>query len=246
MRFGCLTMAGHEYDVDVLDENAVEGHFNRIGKALLEDAGPLAGKTLTHFYSVSWEGAIPTWTLGFEEQFRKCRGYTPDAFLPVLAGITVKNAEVSARFLRDYYKTLGDCFRDHFYGKLRTLCHREGIRWHSESGGPWNRKLSTFKHADQLAFLGRNDMPQGEFWWHPPRSFNKPPAMTAHIYGLPLAATEAFHSHANALVGLSGRAQTEGRRRSLRRHQITSSGTRSPRRRPSSENRGSSISPALT
>lgn len=192
VRFGCLTMEGHEYDVDVLDENAVEGHFNRIGKVLLEDAGPLAGKTLTHFYSVSWEGAIPTWTPGFEEQFLKYRGYSPDAFLPVLAGFTVKNTEVSARFLRDYYKTLGDCFRDHFYGKLQALCHRNGIKWHSESGGPWNRKLTTFKHADQLAFLGRNDMPQGEFWWRPPRGFNKPPAMAAHIYGLPLAATEAF------------------------------------------------------
>jgi hypothetical protein len=191
VRFGSTTMEGHEYDVDVLDEKAVEGHFQRIGKVLIEDAGPLAGKTLTHFYSVSWEGAIPTWTPAFAGEFRDYRGYDLSPYLPVLSGITVESPEVSARFLRDYYKTLGDCFRDNFYGKLRELSNREGIKWHSESGGPWNRSLSTFKHADQLAFLGRNDMPQGEFW-HPYRGLNKPPAMTAHIYGLPLAATEAF------------------------------------------------------
>ncbi|MCH5377826.1 MAG: hypothetical protein JJ992_28050, partial [Planctomycetes bacterium] len=191
VRFACMTMPGHEYDVDVLDSKAVAGHFERMGKALLEDAGPLAGKTLTHFYSVSWEGAAPTWTLDFEQQFARYRGYAPRAYLPVLAGMTVNSAEASERFARDYHKTLGDAFRDNFYGKLRELCNREGIQWHSESGGPWNRSIPDFQHADQLAFLARNDMPQGEFW-HAGRALNRPPAMTSHIYGRPQAATEAF------------------------------------------------------
>jgi len=191
VRFACVTMEGHEYDVDVLDPEAVTGHFNRMGRALLDDAGPLAGKTLTHFYSVSWEGAAPTWTLDFEQQFVKYRGYEPRGFLPVLAGMTVTSAEASERFARDYHKTLGDAFRDNFYGTLRELCGREGIKWHSESGGPWNRSIPDFQHADQLAFLSRNDMPQGEFW-HLGRALNRPPAMTAHTYGKPRAATEAF------------------------------------------------------
>ena len=42
-----------------------------------------------------------------------------------------------------------------------------------------------------MAFLGRNDMPQGEFW-HRGRGLNRPAAMAARIYGRPLAATEAF------------------------------------------------------
>ncbi|HUT88017.1 MAG TPA: glycosyl hydrolase [Thermoguttaceae bacterium] len=191
VRFACIIMEGHEFDVDVLSEKAVEAYFGRMGRALLEDAGPLAGKTLTHFYSVSWEGAAPTWSLGFERQFERYRGYRPQAFLPVLAGMTVQSREVSDRFLRDYHKTLGDCFMNHCYGKLRELCNRAGVQWHSESGGPWNRKIPDFQHADQLAFLGRNDMPQGEFW-HPNRGLNRPPAMAAHIYGRPRAATEAF------------------------------------------------------
>ena len=52
-------------------------------------------------------------------------------------------------------------------------------------------QIPTFQHADQLAFLGQNDMPQGEFWY-PERGFSRPVAMTANLYGRPLAAAEAF------------------------------------------------------
>lgn len=191
IRFACTVMEGREFDVDILDPQAVKRHFERMGRPLIQDAGPALGKTLTHFYSVSWEGAAPSWTLGFEKFFAKRRGYRPEVYLPVLAGLTVTSREVSDRFLRDYHRTLADCFMDHFYGRLRALCAEAGLKWHSESGGPWNRALLTFQHADQLAFLGRNDMPQGEFW-HRGRALNRPPAMAAHIYGSPLAATEAF------------------------------------------------------
>ncbi|MDX9867057.1 MAG: hypothetical protein RBT78_03955 [Kiritimatiellia bacterium] len=37
--------------------------------------------------------------------------------------------------------------------------------WRAESGGPWVRSPAVFGEADQLAFLGRTDMPQGEFWY---------------------------------------------------------------------------------
>ncbi|MBN1418995.1 MAG: hypothetical protein JXP34_09480 [Planctomycetes bacterium] len=190
-RFACVILEGHESDADILSAKAIDEHFDRMGKAILEAAGSLAGETLTHFYSVSWEGAAPTWTLGFEEAFARRRGYDPRPFLPAIAGTVVKDRETSERFLRDYHKTLGDCFMDNTYGKLRARCREAGLAWHSESGGPWNRKLPDFHHADQLAFLGRNDIPQGEFW-HLGRAFNRPAAMAAHIYGRPFAAAEAF------------------------------------------------------
>ena len=191
IRFASAVMPGREDEVDILNAQAVEGHFNRMGRALIADAGPLAGTTLTHFYSVSWEGAIPTWTTGFDAEFARRRGYALRPYLPVLAGLTVTSREVSDRFLRDYRRTLGECFMDGCYGTLRRLCNEAGLRWHSESGGPWNRKLPVFGHADQMAFLGRNDMPQGEFW-HRGRALNRPAAMAAHLYGRPLASTEAF------------------------------------------------------
>ncbi|MCC7159921.1 MAG: hypothetical protein IT281_10350, partial [Ignavibacteria bacterium] len=165
VRFGHTTIEGHEYDVDVLDPKAVEGHFNRMGRAIIADVGPLAGKTLTHFYSVSWEGAVPTWTGAFEQEFAKYRGYALRPWLPVLAGFTVKGEEASAGFLSDYRRARNDCFRDNFYGTMMTLSHRLGLQWHAESGGPWDRKPEIFGEADQLAFLARTDMPQGEFWY---------------------------------------------------------------------------------
>ena len=193
LRFAYTRMEGHEKDVDVLSGSAVEGHFRRMGRLMLEQAGPPQGRALTRFYSVSWEGAVPTWTGGLDKEFQRRRGYDIRPWLPALAEMTVKSPELSRRFLRDYYRTLGDLFRDNCYGKLRELCRREGLEWHSESGGPWSRKIPNFKHADQLAFLARNDVPQGEFWLRPNNyCMCRPAAMTAHTYGLPLAAVEAF------------------------------------------------------
>lgn len=195
IRFGYATMADHEYDVDILDTKAVAGHFDRMGRAILADAGPAARKALTHFYSVSWEGTLPTWTPGLDTEFQRLRGYSLRTYLPVLAGLVVNDAERSQRFLRDYYTTLSELFRDHFYGTLYDLCHKEGLQWHSESGGPWDRKFPHFANSDQFEFLSRNDMPQGEFWYTGTKrtqELNKPIANTAHIYGRRLAAAEAF------------------------------------------------------
>ncbi len=197
VRFGYTTIDGHEFDVDVLDPKAVEGHFNRMGRALIADVGPLAGTTLTHFYSVSWEGAVPTWTGGFEAAFERYRGYALRPWLPVLAGFTVKEESASQAFLDDYRRARNDCFRDNFYGTLMRLSHACGLKWHAESGGPWVRKPEIFGEADQLAFLARTDMPQGEFWYtgNPDRrgrQISRAPANTAHIYGKRLAAAEAF------------------------------------------------------
>lgn len=196
VRFASAVMPEADSDVDMLDARAVEAHFRRFAGAILEDAGPLAGKTLTHFYSVSWEGAIPTWTFGFNREFEKYRGYPLRPYLPVLAGMTVKDREVSQRFLRDYSRTLSDCFMNNCYRTLGELCHKAGLKWHSESGGPWRRETPLFAEADSLAFWGRNDVPQGEFWWAgrpaPDRSNARLAAMAAHIYGRPLASIEAF------------------------------------------------------
>ncbi|MBI3695579.1 MAG: hypothetical protein HY238_12170, partial [Acidobacteria bacterium] len=123
-------------------------------------------------------------------------------YLPVLTGMAVKTQEVSSRFLEDYSRTLGDCFMNNCYRKVSELCQQYGIKWHSESGGPWDREKPLFLDSDQLAFWGRNDMPQGEFWhqrWQTLKDGTKVwlsnvrrTAMAAHIYGRPLVAAEAF------------------------------------------------------
>jgi hypothetical protein len=192
LRLACVVMEDRLEDVDILNAQAVESHFDRMGRAILADAGPLVGRTLTHFYNVSWEGETPSWTPGFEADFLKFRGYDLQPYLPALAGIPITDRETTQRFLRDYALTISDCFMENCYGRFDQLCREAGLLWHSESGGPWSHDPLLFREADQLAFWGRNAMPQSEFWAPNYRSNTRRAAMAAHVYGKPLASVEAF------------------------------------------------------
>jgi hypothetical protein len=193
VRLACVVMEDRTEDVDILNVKAVESHFDRMGRAIIADAGPLVGDTLTHFYNVSWEGETPSWTPGFDKDFLEFRGYDMRPYLPALAGVIVTDKETTMRFLRDYALTVSDCFMKNCYGRFDELCREAGLRWHSESGGPWSHKPLLFREADQLAFWGRNAMPQCEFWVPDYRRSNaRRTAMAAHIYGKHLVSVEAF------------------------------------------------------
>ncbi|MBM4090012.1 MAG: hypothetical protein FJ276_11430 [Planctomycetes bacterium] len=193
LRLACVVMEDRTEDVDILSVKAVESHFDQMGRTILADAGPLVGETLTHFYNVSWEGETPSWTPGFELEFLNRRGYAMQPFLPALAGIRVTDKETTARFLRDYARTISDCFMENCYGRFDALCRESGLQWHSESGGPWSHEPLLFREADQLAFWGRNAMPQCEFWVPDYRRSNaRRAAMAAHIYGKQRVSVEAF------------------------------------------------------
>jgi hypothetical protein len=192
LRFGYCAIPKREFDVDVIDADAVARHFDRVTGDLFKELGPLVGTTFSHVYSVSWEGAIPTWTARFEEEFLRRAGYALRPHLPALAGFGA-----DAKVMKDFRRVRNDLFRDCFYGTVRRLAHARDVKIYSESGGPWNRDPSVFLEADQLAFLGVNDMPQGEFWpvapaHHSDLAHNVPAANAARIYGLPRASAEAF------------------------------------------------------
>ncbi len=198
VRFGYAVLPGHEHDVDVLDAKAVAGHFNRFQGALMAKLPGLVGrdKTLTHLYSVSWEGTMPTWTGDFADAFRRLAGFDILPHLPQLAGFTVDPSEQET-FLRAYRRVRNDLFRERFYGTMRDMAHARNVDWYSESGGPWQRNPEVFREADQIAYLAVNDLPQGEFWPAassalPGRHHVRAAAATAHLYGLPRASAEAF------------------------------------------------------
>ena len=87
LRFVCRIIPGHENDVDILSPSAVTAYFNRMGRSLLDDAGPLAGKTLTHLYSVSW--APRPIDPRLDQYFQTYWCYTTlRPYLPILAGMT--------------------------------------------------------------------------------------------------------------------------------------------------------------
>ena len=216
LRFGWSVIPGFEYDVDVLDPEAVKRHIDRIVRPFKDRVGDLFGKTLTHFYSVSWEGAVPTWSPQFESDFKKFKGYELRPLMPMLAGFEIGEDGALERFMRDYRKARNDMFRENFYLTMRKQAHKEGLSLVSESGGPWRRHPAVYLEADQLEFLSVNDMPQGEFWCSGGNHL-KGVVSTAHMYGLPRASAEAF-THMNyhwsmypsALKSLADRAYADG------------------------------------
>jgi len=197
LRFGSSTIPKFSHDVDVLDPGAVTRHIRRIVEPLKARVPDLIGKTLTYFYSVSWEGAVPTWSPQFEADFKKFTGSELMPLMPMLAGFEIGEDGSLAQFMTRYRKARNDMFRVNFYQTMRDLCHEYGVNMFSECGGPWQRKPEIFQEADQLEFLSLNDMPQGEFWCQEPRGsyhqyHNRGVVSASHIYGKRRASTEAF------------------------------------------------------
>ncbi len=204
VRIGSVVI-GDVGSVDILSSKVTAAYFNRMAGTLLRRTAELeassgrslVGRTLTGFYNVSWEGANPNWTDRFDRFFAKKRGYDLLPYMPVLAGMTVKDPETTRRFLTDFHRTVADAFRENCYRKIGEICHQNGTFWHSEDGGPWNRLAPMFAEADMLTFWGENDIPQGEFWvWEgaaPTEQSNaKFAASASHIYGRRFTALEAF------------------------------------------------------
>lgn len=216
LRFGAATIKGRETDVDVLDDAPVNRHLDRVIGRLLARIPELSGadRTFAYLYNVSWEGAMPTWGAPFEADFRKIAGYELRPLMPILAGFD-SAAKPRAELLRDFRHARGVMMSDHLYGAVRRWAHAHGLLAFSESGGPWGkgegaRNPATFGECDQLAYLGANDFPQGEFWplkenctspecGHAGcngRFFTRGIVSAAHIYGGGIASVEAFtHMH---------------------------------------------------
>lgn len=208
-------VVGDVGSVDILSREAVTRYFQLMCGQIIADVGlelAGAGKTLTHFYNVSWEGSDPNWTSGLAERFQEEHGYELWNNLPVLRGLIVGSLEESQRFTEDYFRTVSNAFRENCYLTIGELCRKFGMIWHSEDGGPWSRgktawmgNFHLFAEADMLTFWGQNDVIQGEFWvrepkekitepssWPVTRSNARYASMAAHIYGKPLVSMEAF------------------------------------------------------
>ena len=180
---------------DYLDRAGVDLMFEKVGKVLIADAGPLAGTTLRGFCEDSFEAGYPNWTANMLKHFKRYRGYDPTPYLPVFKGWIVGSAEISERFLYDYRKTVADCFADEHYGRLAELCRKHGMMTRFESAGPsWSGTVC----IDGLKNLGRADFPQGEFWQchtfveNKQNKVTKQTAAAAHIYGKRFVAAEAL------------------------------------------------------
>ncbi|MCX6224045.1 MAG: glycosyl hydrolase [Bacteroidia bacterium] len=190
---------GAGYEIDYLSTASLDDHFDHLGKVVIEEAKKAGGK-LAYLWSDSWECGKLTWTQDFPNQFFRFRGYDLKPWIPVLAGYTVVDSLVSARFRDDFDRTIQDCIAENFYGRFAELCHKNGMQVGNEAGGP-----NDIPPQDALKNLGRCDIPAGEFWvnghYNAPGGYNsdrhlrlnlKQTATAAHIYGKREAMAEAF------------------------------------------------------
>jgi hypothetical protein len=201
---------------DYLSKTATEVNFDKALKLLIEDAGPLAGKTFQYFHedNVELEGMY-SWTPKFLEEFRQRRSYDPAPYLAALAGEIVDSLEITERFLADVRRTIADCVAEYHYGAWAELSHGSGMKVRAEAGGQHHPRLLC---NDGLMNQGRMDVPVAEFWensfWKEnqfdPRNHHgavpqgwdeaaqnvnaKQMASAAHLYGKRLAASESFTS----------------------------------------------------
>lgn len=147
------------WEIDPMSSGAMDRHFAHSGARLIEDAGELAGRTLSFLQIDSWEVGIPTWTQDFTGEFRTRRGYDPIRYLPALLGKTLDTPDVGARFVWDFRRTIADLIAENYYGRLTQLCHEHGLGTHCEAGGPFYTHF-----IDAMECQGAQDVPMAEFW----------------------------------------------------------------------------------
>jgi len=190
---------GEGYEIDYLSRAALDDYFAHLGKTVIDEAR-IAGGHLDYLWSDSWECGKLTWTQDFPNQFNRFRGYDLKAYMPVLAGYNVINADVSARFRDDFDRTIQDCIAENYYGHFEELCHQHGMKVGNEAGGP-----NDIPPQDVLKNFGHCDILAGEFWvnghYNSPDGYNKDrfnrlnlkqTATAAHVYGKRQAQAEAF------------------------------------------------------
>jgi len=170
---------------DHLSARATRKHLNHIIEAVSagrEDLGAL--QTL---FLDSYEVQTPfDWTPSFVAEFGEAYGYDPLPWLPVLAGMTVKNEDLSARFRHDYLKLVSDLHVRNHFALAREIANQHGLEILAEAGH------GGYARFDTLKALGAVDVPMGEFWNEERFWCTKEAASAANLYGKTLVNAESL------------------------------------------------------
>lgn len=203
-----VAKSGDAFEIDPMSAEAMDLHFAHTGAKMIEDAGPLAGKTFQYLHIDSWEIKQPDWTAKMPAEFLKRRGYDLTKWLPTLCGRQIDNEAATGAFLQDFRVTVCDLIAGNYYGRLDALAKEGGLLGsHSEAGGPIGAPHTYW--LDALKFHGTTTIPMGEFWI---KKFNganvsytrnhtiKQIASAAHIYGKELCQAESFTAYSDIFV----------------------------------------------
>ncbi len=175
---------GEGLECDKFSRAALDAHWAGFMQKILDDLGPLAGKTLDSSLIDSYEVGGQDWTENFRNEFQKRRGYDPLKYLPTFTGRVVDNPAVTERFLWDMRRTIADLFAENYFGHFAELCHQHGLKNAVE---PYTGPFESLQSGAPA------DVVMGEFWTgsqgHPSV---KLAASIAHIYGKTIVGAESF------------------------------------------------------
>lgn len=187
---------GLGFEADKFDTVALHSHLdNYIGKLLRKigkrDTKSEGGLKLLHLDS--WEMGAQNWTSNFRSEFIKRRGYDPQPYYPVYAGLVVESSEISERFLWDLRQTSQELVLEYHAGAVKKYAHRNGMRLSIE---PYDMNPTADLELGAVA-----DVPMSEFWSQGlgfNSSFSVVEATSiAHVNGNKLTPAEAFTSQNN-------------------------------------------------
>lgn len=175
---------GEGLECDKFSKAALDAHWNGFMQKILDDAGPLAGKSLDCSLIDSYEVGSQDWTANFREEFKKRRGYDPLKFLPTFTRRVVDSPEITERFLWDMRRTIADLFAENYYEHFAELCRRHGLKSAVEPyTGPF----------DSPQCGASADVVMGEFWTGSEGDPSvKLAASIAHSYGKTIVGAESF------------------------------------------------------
>jgi hypothetical protein len=196
LRLGCTSIgmlntsasaAGTGLECDKLSREGADAHFAHVQARLIEDLGPLVGRSFTAVTIDSYEAGMQNWTESFPEEFRRRAGYDIEPYLAAMTGRIVGDAASTERFLFDVRCVLRDMMTDNYYGRWAELCRQHGLKFYVEGYGQ--------AMFDELEVSGLPQFPMTEFWTRTPWTPNrvaKMVASAAHVHGKPVVAAEAF------------------------------------------------------
>jgi hypothetical protein len=171
--------------VDHLSAEATRNHVDHVMDAISKGRKDLGA--LRTLFLDSYEVKTPIdWTPKFTAAFEKTYGYDPLPWLPVLAGITVTNEDLTERFRHDYGRLVSDLVIENHFALARTMANEHGLKLLAEAGHGGYARLDTLKA------LGAADIPMGEFWNHRKNWCVKEAASAANLYGKPLVNAESM------------------------------------------------------
>lgn len=200
---------GHGLEVDKMSKKAVDAYWNEGVQPIINKLGNLIGSTVTNCLIDSYEVGSTNWTLGFNEQFKRLKGYDLTPFLPTLAGYYVESGEITERFLWDFRRTIGDLMAENYYAHFAKLCHDNNLKFSVEPyWGPF----------DNMQVGATGDIVMCEFWSGGYPFFDSPKFVSsiAHLNGSAIVGAESFtgiggwDDHPAQLKSIGDRAWAEG------------------------------------